>query len=118
MKWQTVKTVVFSAVGGALVWWIVLAAAFGWMSHSSTDKLANERSESAVVNSLIPVCVAQFEHDAERDTKLAALKQSSSWMRDDFVDEQGWTTMPGTKEPKRGIAQECANRILANANAT
>lgn len=40
MKWQTIKTILISAVGGALVWWIVLSAVWGWMTPGSADKRA------------------------------------------------------------------------------
>src|SRR5688572_1529496 len=31
MKWKTVKTVLWSAAGGAVVWWIMLSAVLGWI---------------------------------------------------------------------------------------
>lgn len=116
MKWQTIKTVVLSAIGGAIVWWIVLAAAWGWMSPGAADQQASERAQAAVRDALTPICVAKFQQDTEREAKLAALKQKSSWSRDDYVIEQGWATMPGSEEPERSIAQECLNRILANTS--
>jgi hypothetical protein len=116
MKWQTVKTVLLSAIGGAIVWWIVLAAVWGWVPPGRADKQASERAQTAVLNALTPICVARFEHDTDREAKLAALKQASSWTQDDFVIKQGWATMPGSKEPKRSIAQECVNRILAHTS--
>lgn len=116
MKWQTVKTVILSAIGGAIVWWIVLAAGFGWTSSGTAEKQASIRAQAAVREALTPICVARFEHDAEREAKLATLKEKSSWSQDDFVMEQGWATMPGSEKPERDIAQECVNRILANAS--
>ena len=29
VKWQTCRTVLLSAIGGAIVWWVVLGAVFG-----------------------------------------------------------------------------------------
>ena len=116
MKWQTVKTVLWSAVGGAVIWWIVLGAGFGWMSAGRAEKQAKERVHAAMLDALAPICVANFEHDADREAKLAALKKASSWMRDDFVIEQGWTTMPGADETPNGLAQTCAERILASTS--
>jgi hypothetical protein len=104
MKWKTVKTVLLSAIGGAIVWWIVLTAAWGWMSPGSAEKLASERAETAVLEALTPICVANFQ----QDTEWAA----SSWSRDDYVLKQGWTTMPGSDEPEQRIAAACVSRIL------
>jgi hypothetical protein len=116
MKWQTIKTVLWSAIGGAMVWWIVLATALGWMPPGRAEKQASERAQAAMLNALTPICVANFEHDADWQAKLTALKKASSWRRDDFVIEQGWATMPGAEEAARGVAQECVNRILASTS--
>jgi hypothetical protein len=116
MTWQTIKTVIWSAIGGAIVWWVVLAAGFGWMSSGAAGEQASERAQAAVRDALTPICVAGFKHDADHAAKLATLKAKSSWSREDYVIEQGWATMPGSTEPERNIAQECVNRILAPAS--
>jgi hypothetical protein len=46
MTWQTVKTVLWSAAGGAVVWWIVLSAGFGWLSAGGAEKQAGVRAAS------------------------------------------------------------------------
>jgi hypothetical protein len=112
MKWQTIKTVLWSAVGGALVWWIVLGAVFGWMPAGSAERQAGEQAKAAVLDVLAPICVERFQQDTDREQKLEALKQENSWQRDAFVTKQGWATMPGAGEPGSGVAVECANRIL------
>ena len=38
MKWQTMKTVLWSAAGGAVVWWIMLSAVLGWMPAGRAEK--------------------------------------------------------------------------------
>lgn len=40
MTWKMMKAVLWSAIGGALVWWIVLGTVFGWMSPGTAEKLA------------------------------------------------------------------------------
>ena len=113
MNLKTLKTVFWSAVGGALVWWIVLSSVFGWMPAGSAEKKAGEKAEAAVLDVLTPICVARFQQDGSKAQKLDALKKENSWQRDDFVSKQGWATMPGAEEPERGVAIECANQILA-----
>jgi hypothetical protein len=113
MKWQTMKTVLWSAVGGALVWWIVLSAVFGWMTAGSAERQAEERANTAVLDVLAPICVERFNQDADREQKLAALKKENSWQRDAFITKQGWATMSGEGKSGRRVAQECASRILA-----
>lgn len=113
MNWKTMKTVFWSAVGGALVWWIVLGAVFGWMPAGSAEKKAGDQVLAAVVDLLTPICVERFQQDGSKVQKLAALKQENSWRRDAFVTKQGWATMPGAETPERGVAVACANQILA-----
>ena len=74
MKWQTIKTVIASAVGGAVVWWIVLGAAWGWVSPSQAQKQASESAQAAILKVLTPICVASFEHDADREAKACLVK--------------------------------------------
>jgi hypothetical protein len=113
MKWQTIKTVLWSAAGGALVWWIVLGVVFGWMPAGTADQKAGERAKTAVLDVLTPICVERFNHDVNREQKLEALKKANSWQHDDFIVKQGWATMPGDGQAAPGVAQECANQILA-----
>jgi hypothetical protein len=113
MNWRIIKTVLWSAVSGALVWWIVLSAVFGWMPAGSAEQQAVKRANTAVLEALTPICVERFTQDTDREQKLAALKKEHSWQRDAFVTKQGWATMPGDGKSSPGMAQECANRILA-----
>ena len=113
MNWQTMKTVLWSAIGGALVWWIILGAVFGWMPAGSAEKKAGEQAEAAVLDVLTPICVARFQQDGGKAQKLEALKKENAWRRDDFVTQQGWATMLGAEAPERGVAIACANQILA-----
>lgn len=112
MKGQTLKTVVLSAVAGAIVWWIILGVAWGWRSPASAEQMAEERASAAVLEALTPICVARFEQTDAKEEKLKALQSASSWQRDDVVIKQGWATMPGAKEPRRPVAEACADRIL------
>jgi hypothetical protein len=113
MTWQTIKTVLWSAIGGALVWWIVLGAVFGWMPAGTAEQKAGAQAEAAVRDVLTPICVARFQQDAEHETKLQALQEASSWKQADFVVQQGWATMPGYEAPEKRIAKACATHILA-----
>jgi hypothetical protein len=117
MTWQTVKTVLWSVAGGAVVWWIVLSAGLGWMSAGSAEKQAGVRAEAAVLEVLAPICVARFQQDGDREHKLEALKKENSWMRKDFVIKQGWATMPNSEKSGSRMARECAGRILATSNS-
>ncbi len=117
MNWKTVKTVLWSVVGGALVWWIVLSAVFGWMTPGSAEKKAAERADATVRDILAPICVEMFNQDSESEAKLKALKEESNWNQADYVVKQGWATMPGSDTPEKRIVQACADQILATSSS-
>jgi len=110
------------AVGGAVAGAIVIAIigfSAGWVVTSgSAHEMAEQQGEKAVIAALTPICVAQFKGQAQdvRTTKLAALKGESSWARGDFVEKQGWATMPGAKEPEDEVADACATELMKLAS--
>ena len=90
----------------------------GWMTASSAQEMASDASEAAVIQALAPICVAQFNMDPEKDQKLVELQEASSYQRDNFINEQQWSTMPGYEEPMRGVADECARLLLQTETAS
>jgi hypothetical protein len=118
MKLQTMKTVGWSAIGGALVWWIILGAVFGWMPTGTAEQKAGAQAEAAVREALTPICVEMFHQDVEREVKLQALEEAYAWKQADYVVKQGWATMPGAEAPEKRIAKACATNILAANRST
>ena len=53
--------------------------------------------------------------ESEKDQRLKELKGKDSWNRGDYVQEQGWATMPGEKDPERTVARKCAD-LLSQLN--
>ena len=39
---------------------------------------------------------------------MTELENVSSYQQDDLIDEFGWSTMPGSEKPVRGVADLCA----------
>ena len=113
-----VKPALWGAVGGAIAAMIVGFAWGGWVTGGSAEKMAVTRSSAAVVEALVPACVALSVSDPAGPAKLeqlAALK--SSYERTDFVMKAGWATMPTAKEPNRKLAEACAE-LIAKAAGT
>ncbi len=111
VNWEEIKPALWGAVGGAIVLAIVGFAWGGWVTGSSAQKSAEELAQRAVVARLAPICVEQFNQDLAKDEKLTALKETSSWERDDYVEKQGWATMPGEKEADSKVAGKCAELL-------
>ncbi len=112
MNWKKIKTALWGAIGGAIVLAIVGFAWGGWVLGGTAQNMAEELAQRAVVARLAPICVEQFNQDSEKDQKLKKLKEASSWERDDYVEKQGWATMPGEKDPDSKVAEKCAELLV------
>jgi hypothetical protein len=112
------RPAVTGGIAGAVVIAIVGFSA-GWVVTSgSAHAMAEQQGEKAVIAALTPICVAQFKGQTPeiRTTKLAALQGESSWARGDYVEKQGWATMPGSKEPEDEVADACATELMRLAS--
>lgn len=112
MKKEYIKPFVWGMVVGAIVLLIVIFST-GWVVTSGSAKAkAEEMAKDAVVNRLAPICVDQYLRDPKKEERLKELKNIDSWKRGEYVQKQGWATMPGEKEPDSKVADECARRLL------
>jgi hypothetical protein len=112
---ENVKPALWGAVGGAIAAIVIGFAWGGWITGGSAEKMAVTRSGAAVVEALVPVCVALSVSDPAGPAKLqqlAALK--SSYERTEFVMKAGWATIATAKEPNRRVAEACAE-VIAKA---
>jgi predicted RNA polymerase sigma factor len=115
-KWnkaKPTKATTFWIVLGAIV--LVLYLGFsrgGWVTDSTSQTRADTSVEAAVIARLVPICLAQFNQDPEKDQKLVAFQElTNGSRRSTFVKDQGWATMPGEAEADSKVALECGNQI-------
>lgn len=107
------KTVVFwSSIASIVLTMIIGFAWGGWVTGGTAQKMAEVMAKDAVVQRLAPICVVQFNQDPGKDQKLKELKEASAFQRDDYVEDQGWATMPGEEEPDSEVADECAKLLM------
>jgi hypothetical protein len=115
MKREETKPFAWGMAVGAIVLLIVVFSA-GWVVTSGTAKAeAKVMASNAVMNRLAPIAVAQFMLDPNKEERLTELKKLESWganNRSDYVQKQGWATMPGEKQADSGLADECARRLV------
>jgi len=106
------KTVVFWSCVASMVLTMVVGFAWGgWVTGATAQTMADKIAQDAVIKRLGPICVVQFNKDARKDLKLKELKAADSWKRTDYIEQQGWATMPGEEKPDRDVAADCA-RLL------
>ncbi len=114
MKWykEKIQVGLWSAVGGAIVLVIIGFNWGGWVTGGTAQKKAERMAKEAVVSRLAPICVDQFRQDSEKDQKLKEMKAKDVWKRGDYVEKQGWATMPGEKKSDSEVARKCAEKLM------
>ena len=112
MKKDAIKPLVGGIAIGAIALLFVIFWT-GWVVTSSkAESQCEQMAAEAVIEALAPICVEQFAQDPSKAERLEALKEKSSYQRDDYVEEIGWATMPAAESAVRGVADACAKRIL------
>jgi len=107
-----IKSGVWGAICGAIIVMIIGFGWGGWVLGSTSQRNADTMAVDALVARLAPMCVAQFNADAEKDEKLKELTAKSRWQREKYIEDQGWATMPFEKEPDSKVAEVCVQQIL------
>jgi len=85
----------------------------GWVvTRGTSEDEGKKMAKEAVLENLVPICVEQYLQDPNKVEKFKELKEKAYYLRDDYVKEQGWAKIPGSKSPLRGLADECAKQII------
>ena len=83
LQGESLKRLLQGAAAGAVATIIVGFYWGGWSLGSTADKMANERSELAVIAALAPVCADKFRALPDAKAKIVALSKV------DFVEAPG-----------------------------
>ena len=70
---EKIKTSVWSAIIGAIMVIIIGFGWGGWVLGSTSQRTADTMVEDALVARLSPMCLEQFNKDAQKETKLKEL---------------------------------------------
>ena len=109
---ENIRPLIWGIISGALGLLIVIFWS-GWVVTSSTaEEEGKKMAKEAVLENLVPICVAQYLQDPNKVEKFKELKEKAYYLRDDYVKEQDWAKMPGSKSPLRGLADKCAKQII------
>jgi hypothetical protein len=85
----------------------------GWVTGGNAKDMVQRSASSAVVAALAPICVDNFQRQANASATLVEMKAVSSWQQPSFIEKGGWATMPGSTSPDSTVARGCAE-MLAN----
>ncbi|WP_430470789.1 hypothetical protein [Thalassospira lucentensis] len=109
-----VKPGIWGGIIGAALITIVGFSTDTVVSGSTAQEMADDSGKQSAIAAMAPICVAQFKMltPNNQTEQLAALKEESSYKRDDFVIARGWATMPGSDAPTDEIAASCASLLM------
>lgn len=107
------KTSVFWYLMAAIILTMIVGFVWGgWVTASTSKRLARETAEDAVIERLASICVAQFNQAPGNGAKLDELKAASTYQRDNYVKDQGWATMLDEENPDRKVVDECVKLLM------
>ena len=106
------KPTLWGAVLGTVVTMFVGFSWLGWVLGSTADRMARERTETAVVSAMTPGCVARFMAQPKAAQKLAELRQADSWKQKEVVEAGGWATIGAESSPNSALASACTEQLL------
>ena len=110
---QPTKTILFWACLASIILTIVVGFTFGgWMTAGAAQETAETMAKDAVVQRLVPICVAQFGEDPDKSLKLDEMLSMTSSKGTQYVQEQGWATISGEEKPDRKVANACTKLLL------
>src|SRR3546814_16630165 len=102
----------WSFAGGIVATLVVGFAVFGWYTAGGARALADNAAEESRTELASSICVERFMSEPDVAVQLAALKEESSWRRDTFIEDGGWTTFTGFEEPLNEAAETCAAPLV------
>ncbi|MCW5703044.1 MAG: hypothetical protein AB7I42_12880 [Bradyrhizobium sp.] len=112
INWDVVKPSLWSAAGGMFVGALALSQVFGFISPSTAEKLAAQRSNEAVVAALAPGCAADFRALPDVKERMATLvaNKGSYQARDAFPSEL--VTIPGHSYIDYDLVRACSSLLM------
>lgn len=83
----------------------------GWVTGSTAAAMSADSARDARREFAAAYCVSRFEAAPDAAAKLAALKNTDSWLRSGVIDKGGWAKLPGSMPEVGGVAEICADRL-------
>lgn len=105
------KSLAWSIVISAILTMIFGFTAGGWVTGGTARLMATVAARDAVAELASTECVNRFLGGTDAAQRLTDLKALSSWQRDDFVKDGGWSQF-GSEEVA-GAAVMCADKLAA-----
>ena len=113
-EFKPTKTLWFWSCVACVVLTMIVGFTFGgWVTGSTAKETAQTAADDAQAKLVANVCIEKFTTSADFAAKLAKLKETNSWARSDMLEEGGWVTLAGMKEPLDDAAEICSDKLAA-----
>jgi predicted negative regulator of RcsB-dependent stress response len=111
MKDETKAKLKFGGWGvvvGAVIAMIIGFSWGGWTTSSTADQMSGD----AVLANEAVICVAQFIKDPDSKKKIEEFEAlDDHYKQSQFVEQGGWSKMPGQKEASSEVTRACVAGI-------
>lgn len=117
-EYQPSKEQVFWIALGAVVATLIVGFGLGgWVTGGTAKERADEAASGAYQQLAATVCKESFLRAANAQERLAKLRSTEWWERDELVAKAGWATMPGEDHARDAVAMQCATQLGEYAEA-
>jgi hypothetical protein len=106
-----IKPGLWGAAAGAIAMAVVGFSYLGWTTGATSEKLARDSANTAVVAALVPFCVIKAQADPNLATLTKFQAEQSSYSRSDIVMKAGWATLSGETTGSDDLARACADKL-------
>jgi hypothetical protein len=104
--------IIWSALIAMVVWSAVGFSWFGYGFDWTTQLGASRMSNTALVENLASICVAQAKNSPDAEAAIKQLAATQNWKRREFIEKSQWAIMPGSDSAQSGVADLCATKLL------
>jgi len=114
-NYQPSKTMtIWACVIAAIATIIVGFGWGGWVTGGTAYKMAMAAGNEARAELASTICVERFKAEPNSAARLVEFNAiSEAYKKQQFVETNGWATMPGEKSPNRMAAKSCAATLGA-----
>lgn len=98
-------------MAGAIVATVIGFAWGGWTTAGTTQKMADQMVDAAVLASRAAICVAQFMNEPNYQERFDDLQKMNAWDRFQAIETGGWDKMPGQQNAVHSVSRACVDGL-------
>jgi hypothetical protein len=83
-----------------------------FITPSHADRMARDAASDARTAALVPYCVENFNESPDAEKNLAALLETSEWMRGQFISDGKWAGDASGSQ----LNSACAEKLVTEAS--